>query len=358
MSFKLLTNIKSLHKLDLVLYIGIFFTFLISIYLLCYGIITSLVSFASGTVAFIALILIIYNYHNKWSLKYDLSKYLLYIAIASFLPCYFLGTARINHVRPKYDEYLINVDNLLFGWLWERGQLSLTLDKSERYNPETSFGVFLSSFLQVFYFLYYITPYGLIYVFALRRCILETIHAVKNNGNTRSTHFQNWHDLYFITSVFVWTLNQNFLLNTFLPAVSPRLYFENTYVHKLKMYGIFAKMQSTFKDNKSANAYPSGHCSKMFCMAFALFRMGHYIIGSVVLVCALFVMMATLVLRYHYISDCIAALVISATAIAISSLFYENKKEVSEVDVSDLLKENGKLEMDLPGVDTGSYMTE
>jgi hypothetical protein len=49
--------------------------------------------------------------------------------------------------------------------------------------------------------------------------------------------------------------------------------------------------------------------------------------------------------------------VISATAIAISSLFYENKKEVSEVDVSDLLKENGKLEMDIP-VDTSSYMTE
>jgi membrane-associated phospholipid phosphatase len=85
--------------------------------------------------------------------------------------------------------------------------------------------------------------------------------------------------------------------------------------------------------------------------------MGHYIIGSVVLVCALFVMMATLVLRYHYISDFIAALVISVTAIAISSLFYENKKEVSEVDVSDLLKENGKLEMDIP-VDTSSYMTE
>ena len=357
MAFKLFTNFKSLHKLERVLYVGVFCTFLISIYLLCYGNIMSLLSLASGLLAFVSLILIIYNYQDKWSLKSDLSKYLLYVAIASFLPCYFLATARINYENKKYDDFLINVDNLLLGWIWEKGQLCLTLDKSEHFHPETSFGIFLSSFLQIFYFLYYITPYGFIYVFALRRCILETIYSFKNNGNIRSTSFQNWHDLYFITSVFVWTLNQNFLLNTFLPAISPRLYFKGQFTHNLKMYNIFSFMQQTFKDDKSANAYPSGHCSKMFCMSFALFRMGHCILGSIVLVCAVFVMMATLVLRYHYFSDCIAALILSTTALAISSLYYENRKESCEVNVESLLKEDDKLEMDLPVVES-VYMSE
>ena len=347
---KLYSNFKSLHNLEKVLYMGVFFTFLMSIYLLFYGNVNSLVSLASGTTAVIALILIIYNHEHKWSFKSDLCKYFLYIAIASFLWAYFLGTARINHERPKYDDLLVNVDSFFFGGLWERGQLCLALDKSERFHPETPFGVFLNSFLQAFYFLYYITPYGFVYAFALRRCLMETFHSYRNNGNVRPTSFQNWHDLYFITSVFVWTLNQTFLLNTFLPAVSPRLYFEKEFIHPLKMYGIFKFMQNTFKDNRSANAYPSGHCAKMLCMAFAMFRMGHRAVGSVVLVCAFFVMMATLVLRYHYFADCIAALVLSTTALAISSLFYENRNErtVEDDEQGAIKGADEKLEMILP----------
>ena len=134
-----------------------------------------------------------------------------------------------------------------------------------------------------------------------------------------------WNDLYFITSVYTFSYVACNVMNTMLPAVSPRLYFK--YKHQLVLSGIAQLLNDTCKDNKSANSFPSGHVSETMCIAFALFGMGRWIFGTIVLIGCILILMATLVLRYHYIIDVIAALVMSSIAFLIPYIFYKKAKE-------------------------------
>ena len=318
-------NLNHRPSIEKVFYIAILTTCLLGFYLICFGVFEAVYSVVVSVLTFINLLLILYtNTKSKWYYK-EIATYLYFLVSISHLPVFFFGSARINFSRRKRDELLVSIDDFLLGWLWEKGQLSLTLDSSPNYNPDTKFHKIFGSILQVFYFMYYIYPYGCIYFIPLAKCIIESIKKYKNKGMECKNYKKIWNDLYFITSVYTFSYVACNVMNTMLPAVSPRLYFE--YKHQLVLSGIAQLLNDTCKDNKSANSFPSGHVSETMCIAFALFGMGRWIFGTIVLIGCILILMATLVLRYHYIIDVIAALVMSSIAFLIPYIFYKKAKE-------------------------------
>ena len=172
-------NLNHRPSIEKVFYIAILTTCLLGFYLICFGVFEAVYSVVVSVLTFINLLLILYtNTKSKWYYK-EIATYLYFLVSISHLPVFFFGSARINFSRRKRDELLVSIDDFLLGWLWEKGQLSLTLDSSPNYNPDTKFHKIFGSILQVFYFIYYIYPYGCIYFIPLAKCIIESIKKYK-----------------------------------------------------------------------------------------------------------------------------------------------------------------------------------
>ena len=312
-----------------IFYISILLTCFLGFYLICFGRIAAIYSVLVSLITFANLYVILYlGTKPNWLYK-EIATYVLFVVLISHLPVVFYGSARINISRRTRDDLLESADTALFGWLWIKGQISLTLDNSPTFNPETNSHIVFASILQVFYFIYYIYPYGCIYFMPLLQCIKGTVKKYKQKGNEPEGYRKKWNDLYFITAVYIISYSLCNILNTIIPAVSPRLYFK--YKHKLRLYGIAKWINHTFKDNKSANSFPSGHVSETMCIAFALFGMRRWIVGSIVLFGCIMILLATLVLRYHYMIDVIAALLSSTFSFLIPYLFYRKDKIVNDL---------------------------
>ena len=127
-----------------------------------------------------------------------------------------------------------------------------------------------------------------------------------------------------------------FLINSFIPAGSPRKFLEKEYKHKLELSGIAKFLNDTCKDDKSANSFPSGHVAESMCIAFAYFGMGKKKEGYFFFFCSLMIAFATLFLRYHYFVDVLCAISISGFCFFFNYYFgyiqnedkiYKNKKK-------------------------------
>lgn len=331
-----------------IFYISILITCFLGFYLICFGHIAAIYSVIVSLITFANLYVILYlGTKPNWLYK-EIATYVMFLVLISHLPVFFYGSARINRSRRTRDDLLESADTALFGWLWEKGQISITLDHSPNFNPETNSHKVFASILQVFYFIYYIYPYGCIYFMPLVQCIIGTVKKYKQKGNEPEGYKKKWNDLYFITAVYIISYTLCNILNTTIPAVSPRLYF--TYTHKLKLYGIAEWINNTFKDDNSANSFPSGHVSETMCIAFALFGMRRWIVGSIVLFGCIMILLATLILRYHYMIDVIAALLSSTFSFLVPYLFYRKdriEKELYTKTIEDLLTTNDKIGMEL-----------
>ena len=317
---KTYTNFTSLPITEKTFYISLFFTNFLGIYLTFYGSIYSLLPLTISIFTFITTILILLYSGNSFFKQ--ILTYILYVILAIHLPLFFLATARSNINRPLYDETLLKIDTFLLGWLWKKGQMGLYLDTSPTLNPTTQLGIFIGDVLQIFYFMYYIIPYCCIYLYQLVKCIKTTVHYYKHNTE-HVNHKKHWNDLYFMTTVYVFTYFQIFFINSLFPAISPRLYLEHEYQNKLELTGLSGWIHKTFRDNNSANSFPSGHVAESLCVSLALFRMGSYAFGSVILICSLLIATATLFLRYHYAVDCLFGFIIAGVSFAIGCFTYE-----------------------------------
>ena len=243
-------NFKNIQKTEKTFYISILGTFLFGVYLMCWMDARSLFAFLLSVATFGVLVSIIYlSSRGNWFLK-EIMTYILFFLIMFHLPAFFLGSARINHSRKPKDQLLVKFDDFFFGKFWEKGQFSLFLDKNVTCGPQTKCGIVIGDILQIFYFMYYIFPYGCIYFYPLIKCIIYTYKKKKDlRGIDNKRYRQNWYDLYFITSVYIFTYLQVFLLNTFIPAKSPRLFLQNEYENPLTLTGIAKIINENAKDD-------------------------------------------------------------------------------------------------------------
>ena len=97
----------------------------------------------------------------------------------------------------------------------------------------------------------------------------------------------------------------------------------------MEFFGFVEFTIKIFKDNKSANSFPSGHVAEPFCLVLVAFSIKEYLYGSIGLFISCCILIATLVLRYHYLVDVLAAIIISF--LCYSSVYFSMyKKTINE----------------------------
>ena len=131
-------------------------------------------------------------------------------------------------------------------------------------------------------------------------------------GSDSLTSGQQWRRLSLVMSAWSSTFLLNMALNLLLPAVSPRIFIADAY--KTEVKGIFlADILRSAVGKGAANsfsAFPSGHCGLSWLTVAIANAMGFQRYGRITYVAGAIITVATITLRYHYIIDAIAALIL------------------------------------------------
>ena len=319
-SFQSMKNVFFLTAL-MSSFLSIYFSFYFTIEVI-FSIIVSII-----TIILIIIYKIKFENNQKQWLYGEIMLCIILIVMVFHLPSYYLSSSRITYKMKKKDESIIKIDSYLLGWIFKYGQLSLYLDNNNYIGPHTTIGKFINNTLQIFYLFYYIIPYLSLYAIFEANCIKEIIFRYMNKGQKSSTYISNWKNTFFIFGVYNLTYIFVFLINSLIPAGSPRKFLENEYKHKLILSGIAKFLNNTCKDDKSANSFPSGHVAESMCIAFAYFGMGKKIGGYSFFFCSLMIAFATLFLRYHYFVDVLCAISISGFCFCFNYYFGYIKNE-------------------------------
>jgi membrane-associated phospholipid phosphatase len=230
------------------------------------------------------------------------------------VPCYFYAVALTIYKRSYFDAQLVEVDTLLLGWAFPQGQVSLFLDQSDSLNPETFIGKLYSEVLMLTYMTYYIWPY-LVTLIPTTKILLRYL---KKDIQTEEQHKENWRVLKVTAAIWAISYLTVFLINSLVPASSPRIYFDGQYEHPITGFGLAGKLQGMAKENRSANSFPSGHVAETLAASLAAFFVVKMpILGGFMLVNSFLMMLATVMMRYHYFVDMLAGFFIGVGSFAI-----------------------------------------
>jgi membrane-associated phospholipid phosphatase len=248
----------------------------------------------------------------------------------------------------KKDDTIIKIDTFLLGWIFKHGQLSIYLDNNDYIGPHTTIGKLINNILQVFYLFYYIIPYTTLYAICEANCIKEIVYRYINNGQKSYSYNRHWKNAFFMFGVYNITYILVFLINTLVPAGSPRIFLKNEYKHTLNLSGFPKFLNNICKDDKSANSFPSGHVAETICFAFAFFGVGKKLEGFIFLFCSIMIIFATLFLRYHYFSDVLIALLIAGFGFNFNYYYGYIREEYTinkkkEKNVIYMINENGEI---------------
>ena len=270
----------------------------------------------------------------------------LLIFISFFqLIIYFLCSARYNYYHDNLwkDKYLYKYDKLFFGWLFKEGQLSLTLDNSKNFNPNTMIHKIIASLLQICYFCYYLIPYVFIYIINLGKFIYYTYkYNIFNEYRIRKLKIKKIkYEFIYLVNIYILTYSQVIFINILMPSISPRLYLKDEYKNSLKFLGLADFINKTFQDNKSANSFPSGHVAETFCVALGIFGLKKKKVGIFLLIMSILIMISTLFLRYHYFVDVIMGIIVSIISFLIVN--YVAKKDNINEKINEIDIENANL---------------
>lgn len=315
-----MTVIKSFGELSYSIKTFIFITLLNCFYSIYFSLSFLKITLFGLTVSFLTIpIICIYllnvpKMKKKWIYEEIIYVILMILSVFHFFSLY-LASFRINFSKNYLmDESLINADDYLLGKFFIRGQLSLSTDKHPYLAPNKPIGIIINNILQICYVLFYVMPYFSVYPNFLYIIGKEFYFRYKNNGKKSSNYQKNINRIFFILSVYVFTCGTNFLLNTFIPASSPRLYLKDSYTTELELYGPSKFINGLCKDNKSANSFPSGHVSDVYCISLAYYGIKYYIPYYLILLSTVLIAISTLFLRYHYFVDLIFGCVVSYVA--------------------------------------------
>lgn len=301
------------------------------IFILYHYVYTIFFGLAVGILSLILTIIYLINYSNSpnnWKFNEILLLIILFIMILH-MPLHFLATSRIAISKNLKDEQLLKLDNILLGWIFTNGQLSLSLDKNNYIGPHTIIGNFINNILQIFYFTYYVIPYVTMYAIYFSNCVKETIFRFNHEGKKSKTYNKRWNNTFFLFGTYTLTYCFVFGINSIVPASSPRKFLENKFIHKLNFSGLGNYLNKTCKDNNSANSFPSGHVAETICISFAYFGMGKINEGLLILFFSLMIALATLFLRYHYFVDMIAGMFLAFLSFLIN--YYFGYKRIDKI---------------------------
>ena len=293
-------------------------------------------------------------YPKKWLYGEILLLILTFITVFH-LPSYYVATARITYKKELKDDQLMMFDDILIGWLFEGGQISLYIDKNNFLGPHSTFGRFLNNSLQIFYFFYYLIPYITLHFINLANCGKEIIFRYLNKGSRSPTHRKRWNNTLFLFGVYLLTCVFVFFVNSLVPASSPRKHLQDKFIHPLKLTGFAKYLNEKCKDDRSANSFPSGHVSEVFSIGLSFIGMKNYFIGINVIICAFLIGLATLFLRYHYFCDIIAGILLSFLSFLINYYFgYKKYLNMLEKEVENVSTE---VTIDSQGPDSKGHIS-
>lgn len=329
-------RIAPLKPEEKLFFIARLFAVLESIYFMCYGNPWSVPSFILGllNLGFIIKYIFFHEDKNQW-LKNEINIYILIVILAIELPLFFLASARIASKNDFYDKSLIKFDIFFLGNFYPKGQLSLFLDENEYFGPITTGGKIINNILLLFYFTYYAIPYFFFFVILIKKCIQETIFRYKNKGEESPSYKETWINFYFSITVYIFTYSQIVIINTIIPAVSPRMYLKSEYKNEIIYFGLI-KYIANIRDDESANSFPSGHVAETISLVLPFYLMKRYFSGTFILIDSLLIALATLVLRYHYFIDVLIALLNSL----LSFIFCCLLKIILKVEIKEIKNSN------------------
>lgn len=169
---------------------------------------------------------------------------------------------------------------------------------------------FIYDFCMFTYLLYYILPIvgGLIYYFFL------------------PVHFRYRIGRYFF-SILIY-FNLNYLIYLAIPVTGPQFFIKDFWNYPLPFggigqifYDLVQNGQGTFID-----CFPSGHAGVSFLVMLWMFRIGHKF-KFVFMFIFMGILLATMLMRYHYTLDLLAGLLMAILAYALAFLFFPVKNE-------------------------------
>jgi len=246
------------------------------------------------------IICMIFGRHNKFGLYV---RFLLIFTLAVAMPSFFAAIGPVVKANrlPLKDEGLLQIDTLLLGSFFQDGQLALYIDTHEVLGPETFVGKLFTEVLLICYISYYIWGYGLLVLLSFQ------YFQLRREGITDKERL-SWIQIKMFMCAWLGTYIFNFLINLMVPAVSPRLYIADKYIHDLEGFGL-AKVLRDLVYSGAAGSYgtfPSGHTALSWLTAImASYTFPWYSKFTGVL--AVFITLATVYLRFHYVVDIICA---------------------------------------------------
>lgn len=191
--------------------------------------------------------------------------------------------------------------------MYPKGQVSLALDRSDEANPSTAVGRFYTDVLQIFYVTYYVWGYlpliilGYQYIRAWRRRDGNTVN--KALAQTK-LYLTGWLSAFLLV----------FIINTSMPALSPRLFLKREYVHHLEGFGLAKKLIGMATEDSSFGSFPSGHFGESMISGIYLLQINRPT-GIVVVCSSVMIGLATQFLRYHYFADLVGASILVPIAL-------------------------------------------
>ena len=320
--------LKSFHKLkktEKFFFTVLFISFFFSIYVVIHHQPMGSTTFLIGIITLILVIIILSIYQiEKYWLQKEILMFILLLYLATHLPIYFVGTARIAISKKLNDDIILKIDELILGYLFPKGQFALYIDQNNILGPNKPIGKFINNTLQICYFFYYLIPYISMYVMLYANCVKETIYRCLNNGKISMSYNRNWNNILFLFGVYHLTLYVVFTINSLIPAGSPRIHIKQEFQNPLILTGFAKFLNRVCKDSKSANSFPSGHVAEPLSIALSLFGIKWRITGTIVLICTILMWWATLFLRYHYFIDIVFSILIAMGTYCIGRFFGKN----------------------------------
>ena len=293
-------------------YISAIYSCCLSLYLATYLTLLSFIAVAICSVTFILIFVIESLKDQKDWKKKEFFKYFLIVSIGFHITIFYNTSAEICYHSDKKDQLFVDYDSFFFGKFFPKGQISLWLDTHPTLNPDTAIGIFINTILQFFYMIYYLIPVISVLGYPLGGCIKETKNLWKNNGVYSENYEKAWNQMYFFGTCFIHSYVPVIFGNTLFPAWSPRLYLEKEYTRELRFYNLIQKI--SIRKNKSANSFPSGHVSETSVYIYAMHLYGYKKLEIFSFVSSLMIILATMILRYHYFADVCASILIGILA--------------------------------------------
>ena len=151
------------------------------------------------------------------------------------------------------------------------------------------------------------------------------------------------------TACWTFSFMFTFLINTLVPARSPRLHFKDLYQRPLmaaaKASGDVPKPPSAFSQwlnrtihqDNTYGSFPSGHVGETLAVAISGLVVGKRyqnlfvsVFGNVVLAISFVMALATLWLRYHYFSDVLAAIAVAFASMGLTNVLHNFTQKSNE----------------------------